>query len=95
LTGKSIGFQNGTTGSMYISGNEDWGYDGFSNITPKGYNTALLAAMDLVNGNIYGVVVDNAPAAAIVKAINGTNQVLKVIDISLTNEQYAYVLKKK
>jgi len=70
LSDKSLGFQIGTTGSMYVSGDEDWGYEGFSNITPKGYSTALLAAMDLINGNIYGVIVDDAPAAAIVKALN-------------------------
>ena len=71
LSGKKIGFQTGTTGSMYIQGDEDWGYPGFSNIEGKGYATAQVAAMDLVNGNIYAVVVDEAPAQAIVKAING------------------------
>ena len=71
LSGKKVGFQTGTTGSMYIQGDEDWGYPGFSNIEGKGYATAQVAAMDLVNGNIYAVVVDEAPAQAIVKAING------------------------
>lgn len=70
LEGKKIGFQTGTTGGMYIEGDEDWGYAGFSNITGKGYNTAQVAVMDLVNGNIYAVVVDEAPAKAIVEAMN-------------------------
>ena len=71
LSGKKIGYQNGTTGMMYIEGDADWGYAGFANIDGKGYASAQDAALDLVNGNIYAVVVDEAPASAIVKAING------------------------
>ena len=70
LSGKKIGYQNGTTGGMYINGDEDWGYDGFSNIEGKGYATAQDALMDLINGNIYAVVVDEAPGAALVDAVN-------------------------
>ena len=70
LEGKSIGFQNGTTGNWYVAGDEDWGYDGFANVTPKGYATALEAINDMKNGNIYAVVVDEAPGAAMVKAVN-------------------------
>ncbi len=70
LSGKKIGYQTGTTGGMYIVGDEDWGYDGFANIEGKGYQSAQDAVTDLINGNIYAVVVDNAPANAIVKAVN-------------------------
>ena len=70
LEGKKIGYQNGTTGGMYINGDADWGYAGFSNITGKGYATAQDAVTDLINGNIYAVVVDEAPANAIVDAVN-------------------------
>ena len=70
LEGKKIGFQNGTTGGMYIVGDADWGYDGFANIEAKGYATAQDAVVDLINGNIYAVVVDEAPASALVKAAN-------------------------
>ena len=70
LTGKKIGFQTGTTGGMYVEGDADWGYNGFANIEGKGYATAQVAVMDLINGNIYAVVVDEAPANAIVSAIN-------------------------
>ena len=70
LSGKKIGFQNGTTGGMYIVGDEDWGYTGFDNIEGKGYATAQDAVVDLINGNIYAVVVDEAPASALVKAAN-------------------------
>ncbi len=72
LTGKTFGYQNGTTGGMYINGDADWGYDGFANLIPKGYATAQDAVQDLINGNVYGVVVDEAPANAIVKAFNRT-----------------------
>ena len=70
LEGKKIGYQTGTTGGMYINGDEDWGYDGFANIEGKGYATAQDALQDLINGNIYAVVVDEAPGAALVNAVN-------------------------
>lgn len=71
LSGKKIGYQNGTTGSMYINGDDDWGYAGFANITGKGYQSAQEALMDLMNGNLYAVIVDEAPANALVNAVNG------------------------
>ena len=70
LQGKKVGFQIGTTGGMYVEGNEDWGYAGFANLEGKGYATAQDAVTDLINGNIYAVVVDEAPANALVKAAN-------------------------
>ena len=70
LTGKKIGFQNGTTGGMYVVGDADWGYAGFSNIEGKGYASAQDAVTDLINGNLFAVVVDEAPANAIVNAVN-------------------------
>ena len=70
LTGKKFGYQTGTTGGMYVNGDEDWGYDGFANLEGKGYQSAQEAVTDLINGNIYAVIVDEAPANAIVNAIN-------------------------
>ena len=70
LEGKKFGYQNGTTGGMYVNGDEDWGYDGFANLTGKGYPTAQDALTDLINGNLYAVVVDEAPGVALVNAIN-------------------------
>lgn len=70
LSGKKIGYQTGTTGNWYVAGDADWGFDGFANIEAKGYSTAQLAIQDLVNGQIYAVVVDEAPGAAMVKAFN-------------------------
>ena len=70
LEGKKIGYQTGTTGGMYVCGDEDWDYDGFANISGKGYSTAQNAIQDLINGNIYAVIVDEAPGAALVNAAN-------------------------
>lgn len=90
LTDKKIGYQTGTTGGMYINGDEDFGYDGFANIEGKGYDTAVIAATDMRNGNIYAVVVDEGPAAAIASQVEG----VKVIDVKLTDEDYAFLIKK-
>lgn len=73
LQNKKVGFQIGTTGNWYVAGDEGWGYEGFANIEAKGYKTAQLGIQDIVNGQIYAVVVDEAPAAAMVKAINEAN----------------------
>ena len=62
LTGKKIGYQNGTTSVDYVAG--------YSNIEGKGYDTAAIATYDVINGNLYAVIVDNAPAAAIVASYN-------------------------
>lgn len=62
LSNKEIGFQNGTTSGDYIAE--------FSNLEGVGYETASLATLDVVNGNIYAVICDNAPASAIVKSYN-------------------------
>lgn len=62
LTGKKIGYQSGTTAATYVAG--------FTNIEGKQYDTAAIATYDIINGNIYAVIVDNAPAAAIVASYN-------------------------
>ena len=90
LSGKKIGFQTGTTGEMYIKGDEGFGYDGFANIEGKGYDTAVTAIQDMKAGNIYAVVVDEGPAAALESSIDG----VKVIDVKLTDEDYAFLIKK-
>jgi len=70
LKNKKVGYQIGTTGGMYVVGDADWDYDGFANLEGKGYATAQDAVLDLINGNLYAVVVDEAPANALVKAAN-------------------------
>ena len=90
LVGKKIGYQTGTTGGMYVNGDKDFGYTGFANITGQGYDTAVTAVNDMKNGNVYAVIVDEGPAQAIV---NATEDV-QLVDVKLTDEEYAFVLKK-
>lgn len=90
LEGKKFGYQTGTTGGMYVNGDESFGYDGFANLEGKGYDTAVTAIQDMKAGNIYAVVVDEGPAAALVASIDG----VKVIDVKLTDEDYAFLIKK-
>lgn len=64
-----IGYQNGTTGGLYVEGDADWGFDGY-NVEGKGYGSGSLAVQDLINGNIKYVIIDSDPAKFIVDAIN-------------------------
>lgn len=90
LNDKKIGYQSGTTGEMYIIGDKDFEFDGFSNIQGAGYATAVMAVNDMINGNLYAVIVDEGPAKAIADAVEG----VKVIDVKLTDEEYAFLLRK-
>lgn len=65
----SIGVQNGTTGKFYVEGDEEWGFAGYD-VECIGYTNGSLAVQDLINGNINYVIIDSAPAAAIVAAYN-------------------------
>lgn len=60
-----VGSQNGTTGYMYSHGDEDFGYDGFANLTATGYTTGALAVKDLSLGKINAVIIDKQPALMI------------------------------
>ena len=64
-----IGGQNGTTGQAYVEGDEEFGFDGL-NASFVGYTSGALAVQDLINGGVQYVIIDAAPAAAIVSAIN-------------------------
>ena len=66
---KTVGFQSGTTGSFYVKGDEDWGFDGL-NVQPKDYDNGALAVQDLINGNIDYVIIDADPADRIVENFN-------------------------
>lgn len=65
-----IGTQTGTTGYMYSAGDEDFGYDGFKNLTTKSYQTGALAMTDLDNGRIDAVILDLQPSLMIAQSIN-------------------------
>lgn len=65
-----VGAQNGTTGFMYTAGNEDFGYEGFANLTCNGYNTGALAILDLANNRTNAVILDKQPAIMIAESTN-------------------------
>lgn len=64
-----IGVQRGTTGQLYTEGDEDWGFAGYA-VTCVPYANGSLAIQDLLNGGVDYVIIDSAPAAKIVAAIN-------------------------
>lgn len=83
LTGHTVGVQAGTTGETYCN-------ESVEGIDVKSYKSGLEAAMDLKNGQIDAVVLDELPAKEIVKQ----NPELKIIDKELTTEDYAIAVKK-
>lgn len=72
--GTKAGCQNGTTGQLYLEGDEEMEFEGFANITTSGYDSGSLAIQNVINGNLKFVVIDEAPANAIVKALNAVNK---------------------
>ncbi|WP_054741914.1 basic amino acid ABC transporter substrate-binding protein [Cellulosilyticum ruminicola] len=82
LKGKSVGVQLGTTGEEYISEEED--------VECIPFNKGTLAVMDLVNGKIDAVVIDEEPAKRMVAAQKG----LKVLEAPFVEEKYAIAVKK-
>lgn len=64
-----IGYQNGTTGSQYVTNQGDYKANALK-VTGKGYDNGSLAIQDLVNNNIKYVVIDAAPADCITASIN-------------------------
>ena len=65
-----IGVQEGTTGHKYVDGDEDWGFEGYKNLTCKGFRNGSMAVTDMLNGSIDYVIIDSAPAERIVESIN-------------------------
>lgn len=86
-----IGVQGGTTGEFYVKGNVDMLLDGYSNITCNAYNNGGLAVKAMLDGQIDYVIIDNEPAKQLLAQNPDT---LKIIDIALTTEQYAYGVDK-
>ncbi len=85
-----IGVQTGTTGQYFVDGDVDWGFDGIDGYTSNGYNNGGLAVNDMKSGNVDFVIIDEQPAKQLAKKISG----VKVIDIPLTVEEYAFGVDK-
>lgn len=89
--GNVIGVQTGTTGQYFVDGDADWGFDGINGYSSKHYPNAGLAVRDLLNGAVKYVIVDEAPALALEEQFDG----VKVINIALTEEEYAFAVDKE
>lgn len=85
-----IGVQSGTTGELYVKGDSDMMFDGFANNECLPYDNGGLAVQAMINGQVDFVIIDNEPA----KQLVGQNPGIKIIDIPLTTEQYAYGIDK-
>ena len=86
----TIGVQAGTTGQYFVDGDADWGFDGIEGYESRGYSNGGLAVNDMKNGAVKYVIIDEQPAKQLAKKING----IKVIDVSLTEEEYAFGVDK-
>lgn len=89
LNGKTVGVQQGTTGDTYCT-NED-GKSAVKVGSVKRYNKGSDAILDLINGRIDAVVIDDFPATKYVE--KNSDKIVKLND-ALTNEQYAIGVKK-
>lgn len=83
LQGLKIGCQAGTTGELYVQEN-------VKDAKLKSFKTGIDAALDLKNGAIDAIVLDELPAKEIVKR----NKDLTIVDVSFAVEQYAIAVKK-
>lgn len=85
-----IGAQQGTTGLFYLQGSADMGFDGYSNINARSYDSIGQAVTDMINGNISYVVGDVEVAKKAAAEVGGA----RVIDIALSDERYAIGVDK-
>lgn len=71
LKGKKAGAATAQTGYLYLVGDEDWEFEGYSNIQTKTYDTIGLAVKNLSNGKVDFVIADGTTLNLVVKGING------------------------
>ncbi len=83
LDGKRIGVQAGTTG-------ESWVQENVADVRLSSFKSGMDAALDLKNGAIDAVVLDELPAREIV----ARNQDLEILTGSFAREEYAIAVKK-
>lgn len=88
VEGVKIGVQQDTTGDIYCSSKpEDWGF-GKDNVVR--YKTGNDAVQALVSGKVTAVIIDNEPA----KSYVASNEGLKILETSYTEEDYAICVSK-
>ena len=86
LDGKKIGVQAGTTGEMFVQ-------DEVKNAKLSSFKSGIDAALDLKNGAIDCVVLDELPAMEIVKR-NPSLKIVRDPYFSENKEEYAIAVKK-
>lgn len=84
LIGKTVGCQAGTTGETYL--NED-----VEDVKIKSFKTGIDAAMDLMNGGLDAVVLDEIPAKEIVSK---NSSKLAIVNAKFSSEEYAIAVRK-
>lgn len=85
-----IGVQSGTTGELYLKGNADMLFEGYDNIKCMPYDAGGLAVKAMIDKQIDYVIIDNEPA----KQLVNQNPEIKMIDIALSAEEYAFGVDK-
>lgn len=83
LDGKRIGVQQGTTGELFVQEN-------VKNAKLSSFKSGIDAALDLKNGAIDAVILDELPA----KEIVARNSDLMIISDKFAKEEYAIAVKK-
>ena len=83
LDGKRIGVQQGTTGELFVQEN-------VKNAKLSSFKSGIDAALDLKNGAIDAVVLDELPA----KEIVSRNDDLMIVTDKFAKEEYAIAVKK-
>ncbi len=83
LAGAKIAVQEGTTGDTYVS-------EEVEGAEVSRFKRAVDAAMDLKNGKVDAVVIDDQVAKDLIAEMDG----LKILDEALTEEQYAIAMPK-
>ncbi len=78
LPGKKIGVHMGTTGDIYCTEN-------FKNADIQRYNKGSDAVLDLINGRLDAVVIDDAPAGKLIRVLGNK---VKMLDGYLFEESY-------
>ncbi len=85
-----VGVQTGTTGEFYVKGNADMLFDGYENLDCMAYSNGGLAVKAMLDGQVEYVIIDNGPAKQLVEQNKG----VKMIDIALSTEKYAFGVDK-
>lgn len=85
-----IGVQAGTTGEFYSKGDKDWGFDGFKNAETISFANGAMAVTAMLNNQLDVVIIDEMPARVLTK----TNSGVELVDIALTDEEYAIAVSK-